>query len=81
MTLFAPAARLVVPVTDKRSESVIAPSLVTARVPLTVEALRSIALMSLSSTLLPDTTDTVAKLLALSSVMLFAAPPSAWWYQ
>src|SRR5689334_24425708 len=74
MLLAAPAARVVVPATTRAPLSVMAPLVVTVRPPLMVEAPRFRALMSLRVTLLPLTMLTVLKSLALSKVMLLAAP-------
>ena len=52
-------------------------SVVTPRVPLTVEAPRIRALVSFRLTLLPLVTATVLKLLALLRVMLLAAPAAS----
>ncbi len=53
--------------------------MVTPKVPLIVEAARSNALASVSSTLLPLVIPTVLKLFAaLFRVMLLAAPASGW---
>ena len=69
------------PPTDTFPESVMSPPAVavTDRFPLTVEAPRSIAFASTSTTLLPVVTDTApTKLLpASSSVMLFVAPAAS----
>src|SRR5207344_1988990 len=77
MLLAAPAARVVAPTTLTAPLWVKAPAVVTPRVPETVEAPRISALMSFSATLLPLVTATVLKLLALSRVMLLAAPATS----
>ena len=59
MLLAAPAAKVVVPVTDKAPESVIAPAVVTLKVPETVDAPRMIALVSVRATLRPEVMDKV----------------------
>ena len=75
MSLAEPAVRVVVPLTIRQPLSVIEPFAVTARLPLTVEAARSMAPVSLSVTSLPLTTLTAPpKLLAESSVMSLATP-------
>ena len=75
MSLVAPAARLVAPVMASTPLSVIEPFAVTVRLPLTVDAPRSIAPVSTSVTFLPLTTLTAPpKLLAASSVMSLAEP-------
>ena len=75
MSLAPPAVRLVVPVTLRSPLSVIAPWAVTVRLPLIVEAPRSMALVSLSDTFLPLTTLTAPpKSFAASSVMSLPEP-------
>ena len=75
MSFAAPAERLVVPAIERLPLSVIVPLAVTARLPLTVDAPRSMAPTSFSVTFLPLTTLTVSpKLLAASSVMSLAEP-------
>ena len=75
MLLAAPAASVVTPVTVSAPLWVRAPLVVTPKVPLTVDAARSRALASVSSTLLPLVMPTVLKLFAaLLRVMLLAAP-------
>ena len=73
----APAASVVVELTTTFPESVIAPAAVTESVPLTVEAPRSMALVSLRVTFLPFVITTVAKLSELLSVISFAAPAAS----
>ena len=68
MSLPAPAPSVVVPLTAKAPLSVIAPFAVTLRLPETVDAPRSMALMSFNVTLLPDVIATVLKLSALSNI-------------
>ena len=65
MLLAAPAVKMVGPVTVRLPLSVIAPLVVTLKAPLMVEAARSKAFTSLSVTVLPLTTLTVLKSLAL----------------
>ena len=75
ISLPAPAARVVVPVTAKLPLSVIAPAVVTFKVPDMVDAPRSKALASVSTTAFPLVIATVLKLLeALFKVMLLPAP-------
>ena len=75
MSLAAPAPRLVVPAIERLPLSVIVPLAVTARLPLIVEAPRSMELVSTSVTFLPLTTLTEpVKSLALSSVMSLPEP-------
>ncbi len=75
MLLAAPAVRVVGPATVRLPLSVRAPLVVTVSPPLIVEAPRSKAFTSFSTTLLPLVMATVLKsLAALSSVMLLAAP-------
>ena len=70
-----PAAVALTPTADTTPELVIAPPEVTVRLPLIVEAPRSMAPVSLSVTFLPLTTLTaLTKSLALLSVMLLAEP-------
>ena len=74
MLLAAPAVRVVGPATVRLPLSVMAPLVVTVSPPLMVEAPRFRAFTSLRTTVLPLTTLTVLKSLALSRVMLLAAP-------
>ena len=74
MLLAAPAVRVVGPATVRLPLSVRAPLVVTVSPPLMVEAPRSKAFTSLSVTVLPLTTLTVLKSLALFKVMVLAAP-------
>ena len=74
----APAAKVAVPVTTTAPESVIAPAVVTESVPLTVDAPRSIAFVSVRLTLFPEVITTVEKsLLPLLRVMLLVAPDAS----
>ena len=75
MLLPLPAASVVVPVTAKAPLSVIAPLEVTLKVPDTVEAAKSMALVSTNVTLFPVVIPNVEKLfVAVSSVMLLPEP-------
>ncbi len=65
------------PVTVRAPLWVSAPPVVTPRVPETVEAPRIRALVSVNATLFPLVMPTVLKLLALSRVMLLAAPAAS----
>ena len=77
MLLAAPAVSVVVPATVSGPLSVRAPLVVTVSPPLMVEAPRSKALMSFNTTVLPLVMATVLKSLALSKVMLLAAPAAS----
>ena len=73
--VIVPAASVVTPDTFSAPLSVIAPPAVTVRLPLIVEAPRSMELVSTSVTFLPLTTLTEpVKSLALSSVMSLPEP-------
>ncbi len=74
MLLAAPAVKMVGPVTVRLPLSVMAPLVVTVSPPLIVEVPRSKAFTSFNTTVLPLVMATVLKSLALSSVMLLAAP-------
>src|SRR5258706_3528375 len=72
MSLPAPAAKDPTPGTVSAPDCVIAPAAVTVRLPDTELAPRSIAFVSLIVALVALTTDTVAKLFALSTVIALA---------
>ena len=74
ISLPAPAASVVVPATFRLPLSVIAPAVVTFKVPEMLEAPRSSAFVSFSVTLRPLDIDTVLKLLALFKVISLPAP-------
>ena len=75
MLLPEPAAKVVAPVTVNAPDWVMAPLVVTPKVPLTVLALNMMALVSVKETLLPEVIATVLKLLpALFRVISFVEP-------
>ena len=76
MSLAEPAAKVAAPVTSRAPLSVMAPLVVTFRVPLIVLASSIRALMSLSMTFLPLSIPTDEKSLALLSVISLAKPAS-----
>ena len=78
IALLAPAAKAVVPVTLTAPDWVIVPPAFTVKAPLTALAPKTIPLVSVKETLLPELIATVLKLLpALFKVMLLLEPAAS----